>query len=98
MVEDQSQFWDWRFNSRIHFRTAGSTGPAIVLVHGFGVASFQFQALMDELSKVNNTGAASLCHVHLRQAKGLSSCAGSMHETAAASAKLKPLQPPMVLS
>ena len=52
MVEDKSQFWEWRFNSRIHYRTAGSTGPAIVLVHGFGVASFQFQPLMDELSKV----------------------------------------------
>ncbi len=32
---------------------AGTTGPAIVLVHGFGVASFQYQALMDQLSQVS---------------------------------------------
>ncbi|KAK9839381.1 hypothetical protein WJX84_005938 [Apatococcus fuscideae] len=60
MVEDQSQFWDWRFGSRIHYRTAGTTGPAIVLVHGFGVASFQFQDLMDELSKTHRVWALDL--------------------------------------
>lgn len=54
MVDDESLFWDWKFGSRIHYRKAGTTGPAVVLVHGFGVASFQFQALMDELSKVMN--------------------------------------------
>lgn len=53
MLEESSHFWDWRFESRVHYRMAGTTGPAIVLVHGFGVASFQFESLIDHLSEVS---------------------------------------------
>ncbi len=32
-----SSYVDWRFGTRIKYLHAGTSGPAILLVHGFGV-------------------------------------------------------------
>ena len=49
-VTEQSKWWDWKYSSRVHYRQKGSSGPCILLVHGFGVGSFHFEQLMQMLS------------------------------------------------
>lgn len=49
-VTNASQWWDWRYNSKIHYRKQGDTGPAVLLIHGFGVGAFHFDGLISQLS------------------------------------------------
>ena len=49
-VTAESRWWDWKYNSRIHYRQQGSSGPCLLLVHGFGVGSFHFEHLIQKLS------------------------------------------------
>ena len=36
-------YYDWRYHSRVHYIQAGSEGPAVLLIHGFGVGGWQFK-------------------------------------------------------
>lgn len=49
-VTAESRWWPWKYNSRIHFRQQGTSGPCILLVHGFGVGAFHFEDLVQQLS------------------------------------------------
>ena len=46
----RSRFWRWR-GTDVHYETAGTTGPAVLLLPGFGVGSFHFAAQLEELSQ-----------------------------------------------
>ena len=59
-VTPDSQWWDWKYNSRIHYRQQGSSGPCILLVHGFGVGSFHFDQLLQKLSSAYQVWAVDL--------------------------------------
>ena len=59
-VTIESQWWDWKYNSRIHYRRRGSEGPNILLVHGFGVGAFHFEQLIQKLSKSYQVWAIDL--------------------------------------
>ncbi|DBB17977.1 TPA: hypothetical protein ACH3X3_002978 [Trebouxia sp. C0006] len=59
-VTPESQWWDWKYNSRIHYRQQGSSGPCILLVHGFGVGSFHFEQLIQKLSSAYQVWAVDL--------------------------------------
>lgn len=59
-VTPESQWWDWKYNSRIHYRQQGSSGPCILLVHGFGVGSFHFEQLIQRLSSAYQVWAVDL--------------------------------------
>ena len=48
-----SQFWEWRYNSRIHYTQAGDTGPPIVLLTGFGVGGFHYARNIEVLGKAH---------------------------------------------
>jgi hypothetical protein len=37
------QHWDWKYSSRIRYYQAGSTGPPLLLVHGFGVGAYHYE-------------------------------------------------------
>ena len=41
LIEDGWKFWKWRGHS-IHYIEEGSSGPPIVLVHGFGAHSYHW--------------------------------------------------------
>ena len=45
----RSRFWRWR-GTDVHYETAGTTGPSVLLLPGFGVGSFHFGAQLAELS------------------------------------------------
>ena len=49
-VTDASRWWSWKYDSKIHYRHQGSKGPAILLIHGFGVGAFHFEQLLTRLS------------------------------------------------
>lgn len=36
-------YYDWRYHSRVHYMQSGSEGPAVLLIHGFGVGGWQFK-------------------------------------------------------
>lgn len=59
-VTAQSQWWQWKYNSRIHFRQQGSSGPCVLLVHGFGVGAFHFDKLIHKLSATCQVWAIDL--------------------------------------
>lgn len=59
-VTDASQWWSWQYNSKIHYRQKGSDGPAVLLIHGFGVGAFHFEQLMDQLSSSYQVWAIDL--------------------------------------
>ncbi|GBF98208.1 hypothetical protein Rsub_10708 [Raphidocelis subcapitata] len=44
-------FHPWRWGSRVHYYTAGESGPALLLVHGFGVGGHHFERNFADLSR-----------------------------------------------
>lgn len=60
LVQPDSQWFNWRFGSKIHYIQKGRTGPRVLLVHGFGVGSFQFIPLMDQLAEDHQVWALDL--------------------------------------
>ena len=59
-VTAESRWWQWKYNSRIHYRQQGSSGPCILLVHGFGVGAFHFEELIHKLSSTCQVWAVDL--------------------------------------
>ena len=59
-VTTESRWWDWKYSSRIHYRQQGTSGPCILLVHGFGVGSFHFEQLIQKLSSAYQVWAVDL--------------------------------------
>lgn len=49
-----SMYSEWRYNSRIHHIRAGSAGPAVLLIHGFGVGAWQFKVPPTSYRYVHN--------------------------------------------
>ena len=60
LVQKDSKWFSWRYGSKIHYRQKGDKGPCILLVHGFGVGSFQFIPLMDVLAEGHQVWALDL--------------------------------------
>lgn len=59
-VTDASQWWVWKYNSKIHYRKQGDTGPVVLLIHGFGVGAFHFEQLLSQLSSSCQVWAVDL--------------------------------------
>lgn len=59
-VTAQSRWWQWKYNSKVHYRQQGSCGPCVLLVHGFGVGAFHFEKLIDKLSATCQVWAVDL--------------------------------------
>ena len=55
----QSQIWDWQ-GFPIHYQVAGTTGPAVVLIHGFGASSQHWRRNLTELSQDHRVYAIDL--------------------------------------
>ncbi|DBB12732.1 TPA: hypothetical protein ACH3X3_005508 [Trebouxia sp. C0006] len=52
-------FWNWQ-KHRIHYVQAGSSGPPIVLVHGFGASAYHWRYNIIELAKEHRVFAVDL--------------------------------------
>lgn len=52
-------FWNWQ-KHRIHYVQAGSSGPPIVLVHGFGASAYHWRYNIVELAKKHRVFAVDL--------------------------------------
>ena len=50
-------FWEWPGHGQVHYEQAGSAGPALLLLPGFGVSSFHVRAQLDALSKTHRVFA-----------------------------------------
>ena len=48
---------EWKNGWRIHFRAAGTAGPPLLLLTGFGVGSFHYARNFDELAQTNRVWA-----------------------------------------
>lgn len=59
-VTADSQWWQWKYNSRIHYKQQGLSGPCILLVHGFGVGAYHFDELILKLSATCQVWAVDL--------------------------------------
>lgn len=59
-VTADSRWWQWKYNSSIHYKHQGSSGPCILLVHGFGVGAFHFDELIQKLSATCQVWAVDL--------------------------------------
>ena len=59
-VTDASKWWNWNYDSKVHYRKQGSSGPPVLLVHGFGVGAFHFEQLLDQLSSSHQVWAIDL--------------------------------------
>lgn len=46
----QSSYWHWEGYGKVHYRHAGTTGPVIVFIPGFGVGAFHFDRNLRTLS------------------------------------------------
>ena len=51
--------YEWNGN-RCAYRQAGTSGSPVVLIHGFGVSSFQYRDTLEALSKTNRVYALDL--------------------------------------
>ncbi|CAL5220694.1 g2745 [Coccomyxa viridis] len=60
LVQPDSQWYNWKYGSKIHYRQKGRSGPRILLIHGFGVGSFQFIPLMEQLAVDHQVWALDL--------------------------------------
>lgn len=52
----EEHYWNWTrpgssLESRIRYFTAGTSGPLLLLLHGFGVGAYHYERNIDELSK-----------------------------------------------
>lgn len=52
-------FWEWNGN-RIHYIQAGSSGPPLVLVHGFGASAYHWRYNIPELAKTHRVYAVCM--------------------------------------
>jgi pimeloyl-ACP methyl ester carboxylesterase len=56
-----SRWLDWPArNARIHFVAAGSSGPPLLLVHGFGVGGYHFERNLPALARRHRVWAVDL--------------------------------------
>jgi len=46
----EEHFWEWRWRSKIRYFKAGSGGPPLLLIHGFGVGAWHFEKNIQELA------------------------------------------------
>ncbi len=53
------QFWHWQ-GCRIRYQQAGETGPALVLIHGFGASSIHWRKNLPELGRAHRVFAIDL--------------------------------------
>lgn len=45
------RFWSWRYGSRVRFLQAGTRGPPILLLHGFGVGAYHYERNIPALAQ-----------------------------------------------
>jgi pimeloyl-ACP methyl ester carboxylesterase len=55
----QSQLWHWH-NFPIHYQTAGTTGPVLVLIHGFGASTQHWRRNIEGLAQAHRVYAIDL--------------------------------------
>ncbi|KAK3277765.1 hypothetical protein CYMTET_14248 [Cymbomonas tetramitiformis] len=58
--EVDGEIWQWKPDIRIHYVCAGSAGPPLVLVPGFGVGEFHWRRNIEELSQHHRVYAIDL--------------------------------------
>ncbi|CEF99871.1 Alpha/beta hydrolase fold-1 [Ostreococcus tauri] len=58
-TSEDVRYHAWR-GHRVAYRSSGTSGPAIVLVHGFGVSSYQFRDNIEALGERNRVFAIDL--------------------------------------
>ncbi len=59
LSQAQTQQWQWQ-GHRIRYQTAGTSGPALILIHGFGASSDHWRKNLPELSKSHRVYAIDL--------------------------------------
>ncbi|KAL3140722.1 hypothetical protein ABBQ32_005278 [Trebouxia sp. C0010 RCD-2024] len=59
-ITADSRWWQWKYDSKIHYKQQGSSGPCILLVHGFGVGAYHFDELIQKLSATCQVWAVDL--------------------------------------
>eukprot|EP00892_Ulva_mutabilis_P005890 jgi/Ulvmu1/3673/UM017_0087.1 len=57
---EDALFHDWKPNCRVHYLQNGTSGPPVLLIHGFGVGSFHFERNLEELGKEHRVWACDL--------------------------------------
>lgn len=58
-METAVSYWTWR-GHRIRYQVAGSTGPALVLIHGFGASSDHWRKNLPDLGQTHRVFAIDL--------------------------------------
>jgi pimeloyl-ACP methyl ester carboxylesterase len=53
----RDRYWEWPGFGRVHFETAGTSGAPLLLLPGFGVGSFHFDAQLEALSATHRVFA-----------------------------------------
>ncbi|GIL98314.1 hypothetical protein Vretimale_3708 [Volvox reticuliferus] len=53
-------YWDWDYDSQICYRQVGESGPAVLMVHGFGVAGWHFHRNWEDLQRDHRVWAVDL--------------------------------------
>ena len=51
LADEDSQFAQTPGGVNTHFKTSGSAGPAVVLLHGFGASLYSWQEIMPALGQ-----------------------------------------------
>ncbi len=59
LVSPTIQYWQWR-GYRVRYQAAGSTGPAVILIHGFGGSSDHWRKNIAELAASHRVFAIDL--------------------------------------
>ncbi|GFR43641.1 hypothetical protein Agub_g4742, partial [Astrephomene gubernaculifera] len=53
-------YWDWKYDSQVCYRQVGESGPALLMVHGFGVAGWHFHRNWEDLQRDHRVWAVDL--------------------------------------
>lgn len=58
-IATQSNFWHWQ-GCRIRYQCSGATGPALILIHGFGASSAHWRKNLPDLGQAHRVFAIDL--------------------------------------
>lgn len=56
----QEDFYDWKYGTRVRYMQAGSSGPPLLLVHGFGVGCYHWNRNIPHLAQQHRVYAVDL--------------------------------------
>ncbi|KAL6762310.1 Alpha/Beta hydrolase protein [Haematococcus lacustris] len=59
-AEVEELYWNWKWRSRIRYFKAGASGPAVLLLHGFGVGAWHFEHNISHLARTHQVYAVDL--------------------------------------